>query len=152
MCKSINDRIGISIGDEANKISPYNSKANGKVKNIHKTVKTMLCAYMKEFKTNWDLLLPLVEFAMNTSRNINTGYTPFFLHFGRHLNMPLDYYYGDILLDDVDMQIIYGNNTHSLNSLFFFPSFYSLLLLLYDRITFSKCTLLRLRPPLLPIH
>ena len=56
------------------------------------------------------------------------------------------------LLDDVDVQIIYGNNTHSLNGLFFFPSFYSLLLLLCDRITFSKCTLLHLRPPLLPIH
>ena len=57
-----------------------------------------------------------------------------------------------LLLDDVNVQIIYGNNTHSLNGLFFFPSFYSLLLLLCDRITFSKCTLLRLRPPLLPIH
>ena len=56
------------------------------------------------------------------------------------------------MLDDVDVQIIYGNNTHSLNGLFFSPSFYSLLLLLCDRITFSKCTLLRLRPPLLPIH
>ena len=84
------------LGMKQTKISPYNSKANGKVENIHKTVKTMLRAYMKEFKTNWDLLLPLVEFAMNTSRNINTGYTPFFLHFGRHLNLPLDYYYGDI--------------------------------------------------------
>ena len=62
------------LGMKQTKISPYNSKANGKVKNIHKTVKTMLCAYMKEFKTNWDLLLPLVEFAMNTSRNVNTGY------------------------------------------------------------------------------
>ena len=78
------------LGMKQTKISPYNSKANGKVENIHKTVKTMLCAYMKEFKTNWDLLLPLVEFAMNTSRNVNTGYTPFFLHFGRHLNMPLE--------------------------------------------------------------
>ena len=56
------------------------------------------------------------------------------------------------MLDDVNVQIIYGNNTHSLNSLFFFPSFYSLLLLLCDQITFSKCTLLRLRPPLLLIH
>ena len=84
------------LGMKQTKISPYNSKANGKVENIHKTVKTMLRAYMKEFKTNWDLLLPLVEFAMNTSRNVNTGYTPFFLHFGRHLNMPLDYYYGDV--------------------------------------------------------
>ena len=27
------------------------------------------------------------------------------------------------MLDDVDMQIIYGNNSHSLNGLFFFPSF-----------------------------
>ena len=84
------------LGMKQTKISPYNSKANGKVENIHKTVKTMLRAYMKEFKTNWDLLLPLVEFAMNTSRNVNTGYTPFFLHFGRHPNMPLDYYYGDV--------------------------------------------------------
>ena len=50
------------------------------------------------------------------------------------------------VLDDVDMQIIYGNNTHSLNGLFFSPSFYSLLLLLCDQITFSKCTLLCLHP------
>ena len=63
-----------------------------------------------------------------------------------------DQWYRDALLDDVDMQIIYGNNSHSLNGLFFFPSFYSLLLLLCDQITFSKCTLLHLRPPLLLIH
>ena len=52
------------LGMKQTKISPYNSKTNGKVENIHQTVKTMLHAYMKEFKTNWDLLLPLVEFAV----------------------------------------------------------------------------------------
>jgi hypothetical protein len=71
-------------------ITPYNSKANGKVENIHKTSKSMLCNYMNEMPDEWDTLLPYIEFAINTSSSEVTGYTPFYLNFGRHPVMPLD--------------------------------------------------------------
>ena len=77
-------------------IAPYNSQCNGKVENVHKTVKTMLRAFIEDFSEDWDLLLPLVEFAVNTSQSDVTNYTPFFLHFGRHPIMPLDVIYESV--------------------------------------------------------
>ena len=77
-------------------IAPYNSKGNGKVENAHKTMQTMVRAYIEDFPEDWDLLIPLIEFAMNTSISDVTKYTPFFLHFGRHPIMPLDTLYGAV--------------------------------------------------------
>ena len=74
-------------------IAPYNSKSNGKVENIHKTMQQMVRAYIEDFSGDWDLLILLVEFALNTSISKVTKYSPFFLHFGRHPNLPLDVLY-----------------------------------------------------------
>ena len=82
------------LGLKQVKTSPYNSKSNGKVENIHKIVQTMLRAFTEEYSNEWDLLLPMIEFAINTSKSSATKYTPFFIHFGRHPNMPIDFFYG----------------------------------------------------------
>jgi transposase InsO family protein len=74
-------------------IAPYNSASNGKVETYHTVTKTILRNYMEEYGADWDLYLPLVEFAMNTSVSSATGYTPFYLHFGRHPILPLDCVY-----------------------------------------------------------
>ena len=78
------------LGIKHSTIAPYNSKANGKVENIHKIVKTMTRSYIERYKDKWDLLLPLFEFAINTSESEVTHTTPFHLWFGRHPNYPLD--------------------------------------------------------------
>jgi hypothetical protein len=88
--------LSLLLGIQHSKTSPYNSKANGKVENIHKTCQTMLRCFIKEYHKNWDLLIPLIEFALNTSKSEVTGHTPFFLHFGRHPIMPLDALYSAI--------------------------------------------------------
>jgi hypothetical protein len=77
-------------------IAPYNSKSNGKVETTHEVTKTILRAFIKEHAEDWDLLLPLVEFAINTSVSSVTKYTPFFVHFGRHPVMPLDTIYESV--------------------------------------------------------
>ena len=38
--------------------------------------------------SNWDELLALVEFAFNNARSESTGYTPFFLNYGKHPRVP----------------------------------------------------------------
>ena len=78
------------LGMKTNRIAPYNSRCNGKVENVHKTVQTIIRAYINEHAKDWDLLIPYVEFAINTSRSEVTKYTPFYLHFGRHPILPLD--------------------------------------------------------------
>ena len=82
------------LGFSHSRIAPYNSKANGKAENAHRTVQTMVRAYMDKYRKDWDLLLPLLEFAYNALPSASNGdYTPFYLHFGRHPILPLDAYY-----------------------------------------------------------
>ena len=70
------------MGLKQTTISPYNSKSNGQVEWTHKVTKSILQAYVDKFRNDWDLLVPLVEFAFNTSRSSSTTYTPFQVHFG----------------------------------------------------------------------
>ena len=51
---------------------------------------------MDKFRDDWDLLVPLVEFAFNTSRSSSTTYTLFQVHFGQPSIMPFDMMYGSV--------------------------------------------------------
>ena len=84
--------LALMLGLKHFTTSPYNSKANGRVEVAHKSMQTMMCAYMEDHVEDWDLLLPLIEFTLNTSINKGTGYTPFFLHFGCHPIYPIKVY------------------------------------------------------------
>ena len=84
--------LALMLGLKHSTTSPYNSKANGRVEVAHKSMQTMMRAYMEDHVEDWDLLLPLIEFALNTSINKGTGYTPFFLHFGCHPIYPIEVY------------------------------------------------------------
>ncbi len=87
-------QLALLLGLKQTFIAPYNSKANGKVENIHRTLHTMIRSYIDEYEDDWDLLLPLLEFAINTSTSQVTKYTPFYLHYGRHPIFPIDMLYG----------------------------------------------------------
>ena len=82
------------LGFDHSKIAPHNSKANGKVEVAHKSVKNILRNYMDEFKEDWDLHLPMVEFTYNVQMNDTTDYSPFFVMFGRHPILPLEAFIG----------------------------------------------------------
>ena len=82
------------MGIKQTLISPHHSQSNGKVEEIHRVIKTMIRAFIVDFKQDWDLLIPLLEFAYNTSQSSVTQYTPFFLFYGRHPIMPIDTLYG----------------------------------------------------------
>jgi hypothetical protein len=84
------------LGMQQKFVAPYNSRANGKVENRHKLTQAMVRAYIDEHPQDWDLLLPFFEFAINTSPNEATTYTPFYLHFGRHPIQPMDCLLGSI--------------------------------------------------------
>ena len=86
-------------------IAPYNSKSNSHVECSYKVTKSIIHSFVDKYVDDWDLLLPLVEFAFNTSHSSSIGYTPFYLHFGRHPIMPIDSLFGSmnkpvVLIDD----------------------------------------------------
>lgn len=70
--------------------SSYHQQTNGLNERFHRTLSDMLSMYIRSDHTNWDTILPFVTFAYNTAIQSTTGYSPFFLVFGRQPSLTLD--------------------------------------------------------------
>ena len=62
---------------------PYHPQANGLVEQHNATLKSMLAVYVNRFQDDWDLYLPHVAYAYNTTICTATGFTPFCMLYGR---------------------------------------------------------------------
>eukprot|EP01034_Spumella_vulgaris_P022164 gene22164-28272_t len=67
--------------------TPRNPRSDGLVENQMRTIKDMLQSYIHSNQQDWDDYLPLVAQAYNTTCNSATGFSPYFLMFGREMNM-----------------------------------------------------------------
>ena len=70
----------------------YHPQSDGLVERANHTIQTMLATAIDE-KDEWEECLPKVCLAYNTSEHSATGFTPFYMMFGRQANMPLDILY-----------------------------------------------------------
>ena len=64
----------------------------GLVERLNATLKTMLAAYMYDAEIEaqrWEKFLPYVLLAYNSSQHSSTGYSPFFMLFGRDAHFPI---------------------------------------------------------------
>lgn len=83
--------VGKEFRNLANKYSvknlwfntPYHPQ-NNPTERVNKVIGNVLRCYIKDNHRLWDKDIHLVEVALNTSISEVTGYTPFFLTFGRH--------------------------------------------------------------------
>ena len=66
----------------------YHPQTDGQTEVMNKALKTMLRAFVDNKQSNWDQLLPSLEFAYNNAVNASTGYSPFFLNTGQHPRLP----------------------------------------------------------------
>lgn len=69
--------------------APYSPQSNP-TERVNKTLGTMIATFINENHKKWDQFLPEFNFALNTSIQESTQYTPAFLMFGRELRMPRD--------------------------------------------------------------
>ena len=67
---------------------PYNPSANGSVEKRNQTLIDMLSHFCQSHQDDWDLFLPVIVHAYNTTINISTGYTPFRAVFGYEAKTP----------------------------------------------------------------
>ena len=67
----------------------YHPQTDGQTEVMNKTLKTMLRAFIDNKQSNWDQLLPSLEFAYNNAVNASTGYSPFYLNSGQHPRLPI---------------------------------------------------------------
>lgn len=78
--KSLLENYQVDISYTCN----YHPQANP-VERVHRVVKTMLTAYVKDEHKLWDQYLPKVASAIRSSRSEVTGLTPNFVIFGREI-------------------------------------------------------------------
>jgi len=70
--------------------TPYHPQSDGLVERLNRTIISMLATTVNDQGGEWEEHLPRVTFAYNTSEQVSTGFTPFYMMFGRQARIPLD--------------------------------------------------------------
>ncbi|KZS03957.1 Uncharacterized protein APZ42_033194 [Daphnia magna] len=68
----------------------HHPQANGAGERMNHTLAAMLSMYVTTDQRDWDETLQCVIFAYNTARQESTGYSPFFLFYGREPKLRID--------------------------------------------------------------
>ena len=71
--------------------SPYHAQTNGQVERMNQTIIHMISKLEEDRKACWSEHLPELLFAYNATRSAVTGYSPYYLLFGRRPRIPVDY-------------------------------------------------------------
>jgi hypothetical protein len=79
-----------ALGIQHKTTSSYHPQSNGQVERMNHTLATMISMYISEDQKDWDAQLNHICFAYNTSRQDSTGFSPFFLLYGREPILPID--------------------------------------------------------------
>ena len=70
--------------------SPYHAQTNGEVERMNQTIIRMIGKLEQDKKARWSEHLPEMLAAYNGTHSAVTGYSPYFLLFGRKSRMPVD--------------------------------------------------------------
>ena len=70
--------------------SPYHPQTNGAVERVHQTLRRMIAKLDPDKRAKWPSHLGPILIAYNATRSLITGYSPYFLMFGRRPRLPVD--------------------------------------------------------------
>ena len=72
----------------------YKPSTNGNIERFHATLNSMLAKMVSENQRDWDDKLSAVAFAYRNSAQESTGFSPYYLMYGREARIPADIVYG----------------------------------------------------------
>ena len=79
------------FGVQKLRTSPYHVQTNGQVEHMNQMIIRMIGKLEEDKKACWSEHLPELLLAYNATRSTVTGYSPYYLLFGRRLRIPVDY-------------------------------------------------------------
>ena len=71
--------------------SPYHAQTNGQVERMNQMIICMISKLEEDKKASWSEHLPELLLAYNATHSAVTGYSPYYLLFGRRSRVPVDY-------------------------------------------------------------
>ena len=82
------------LGIHKTRTTPYHPQSDGLVERFNRTLLNMLATTMAGHPGTWEDHTQKVLLAYNTSTQSTTGFSPFFMMFGREARLPVDLIYG----------------------------------------------------------
>ena len=76
------------------KTTPYHPMSNGQCERFNKTLCDMLGTLSEEEKADWKSHISSMTHAYNCTKNASTGFSPYFLMYGRQPRLPIDVKFG----------------------------------------------------------
>ena len=93
---------------QKSRTTAYHPQGDGLVERFNRTLLDMLSTTIKDYPGSWENHVRAVCMAYNTSVQPTTGFTPFYLMFGRQAHIPIDVMYGSQVIESSPS--IYAND------------------------------------------
>ena len=87
-------RLNALCGISSSNTTPYHPMGDGQVERMNRTIINMLKTLNDNQKSNWKKHVSKMSFAYNSTVNKATGFSPFYLMFGRLSRLPIDLRFG----------------------------------------------------------
>ena len=78
------------LGVEKIRTTPYHPQTNGSAERVHQTLQCMIGKLELEKRKKWPAHIGLIIIAYNSTRSLVTGYSLYYLMFGRRPRLPID--------------------------------------------------------------
>ena len=78
------------LGIEKIHTTPYHPQTNGSAERVHQTLQCMIGKLDPEKRRKWPAHIGSIIIAYNSTRSLVTGYSPYYLMFGRRPWLPID--------------------------------------------------------------
>ena len=87
------EELCVAFGIQKCRTTAYHAQCNGQVECFHQMLFRMIGKLARDKKAQWEQhLLELLQ-AYNSTRSVVTSFSPYYLMFGRHPHLPVDYYF-----------------------------------------------------------
>ncbi|CAG2202066.1 unnamed protein product [Mytilus edulis] len=85
--------------------TPYHPEGNAQCERFNRTLHNLLKSLSPDKKKHWPKYLPELVFSYKVSQNSTTGYSPYYLLFGRSPKLPIDFLLGTNQTDETDQSL-----------------------------------------------
>ena len=89
-CRNVISAMCSLLGVEKIRMTPYHLQTNGSAERVHHTLQRMIGKLDPEKRKKWPYHIGSILIAYNATRSMVTGFSPYFLMFGRRPRLPID--------------------------------------------------------------